>query len=180
MRPLIDPQTQAHLDRVIDLATSRRNYIDGAGARRAAQNLTSGQPAYWYRGRFSAASFVGSDANRVGLKEALLYFADTHEHFSITEDILDHLIPLNAPAIDEMDLAYRLQSTFREDLDRRERDAIYDPWYQPGIKLATRCSWNDEYEAIQARFEERRLNALPDASHPALALVLAAAQVEVA
>lgn len=174
-----DPVLKPHVERILDLATTRRNYST-TDAVKAAENLRDGKGAYWFRGQFSAASFVATDANFNGsLIRALVTFADQHKRVSLAEDVLDNIIPLNQAAIDEMQLAYRLQSTFRDDLDTRERDAIFDPYFMPGLSLKSRREWAEEYEAVQARFSERaaeNLNARPVTS-PAAALAIAATNI---
>lgn len=188
MRPLIDQQTQAHLDRISDLSMCCGN-PDHLSAENAARALNEGKPAYWFKGRFSASALVVSAAGYEGsLTRTMIAYIDQDNEkvrnglksASDIDAVLDGIIPLNDAAVEELALLYRYQSTFRDDLAGRERQAIYNPWFIKGMDLATRAVWEVRYAACQRRFEERRLNALPDANHPALALVLAAAQVEVA
>ena len=157
----LDDIREVHKQRISDLALCRRNW-DTPCANAALANIMSGQPAYWYFGRSSAASHVAPGANAKGsLIAALEGFAERHPHVGIAEDILDRLIPLNAEAIAEMELAYRLQSTFRDryELETRERDAIIEAYFPANLTIDTRLRWGEEYAAARRRFDDRQRDA---------------------
>lgn len=124
-----------------------------------ANNLMSGHPAYWFRGRTSGATWVVElanckDHNRSFLK-ALEVFVERKPTVDVLE-ILDNVIPLNEAAVHELSLCYRLQSTFRDDLADRERQAIFDPETFPHMDAAMMAVWETQYEAIQQRWANRR------------------------
>lgn len=159
MTILLDDHTRrAHIERITDLATCLDNR-DDLCAENMARNLSMGVPAYWYRGWTNAASYIVEDAGRAGsLLTALIAFAERHPHDDLASH-LDKVIPLNQPAVRDLSLCYRLQSTFREDaeLRDRERQAIRGAVYLPHMSAEVRARWAAEYASIQRRFEARRI-----------------------
>lgn len=184
MRQLTD-HLKAHLDRIHDLSLCLNN-PDEPTARNMAQRLVDGLPAYWYRGQASAASRIVSEVDDVCLITVMTGFIDAENQklrqgLTKATDIdatLDNIIPLNHAAVEELNLLYRLQSTFRDDLADRERAAIYSPFFIDGMDAATRAVWQTRYAACQRRWEERYAASLKDAHHPVLDLVAVAAQIE--
>lgn len=169
-----------HITRIRDLSQCLNNE-DYLGMETEADNLVSGKPAYWYRGRTSAAMWVvwGSrtdEANHSFLK-ALETFVSRKPTIDVVGDILDNVIPLNDAAVAELQLCYRLQSTFCDDLKDRERQAIFDPEFFPRMGAATRAVWAVLYEQCQRRWAERYHATLKDAQSPVLDLVKAAVAV---
>ena len=122
-----------HLQRLHDLSLCLNNRDDITIAQ-TVRNLEEGKPAYWYRGRTSGATWVVDLSHVHGsFLKALEVFIERKPNLRIIEDVLDNVIPLNASAVNELALCYRLQSTFRDDLADRERRAIFDPEYFPGM-----------------------------------------------
>lgn len=156
-----DPTRKALLERIEDLGRCCAN-LDSIDADHVAGNLGVGIPAYWYRGdRTGAASVVRlshSAEHNFSFLKALEAFHARHPAYGVLE-VLDGVIPLNAAAIDELTLCYRLQSTFRDDLAGRERQAIYDPHYQRHMSDEMREVWRERYGECQRRFEERQRDA---------------------
>lgn len=190
MRQQID-HLKAHLDRIHDLSHCLNN-PDEPTARNMAQRLVDGLPAYWYRGQASAASRIVSEVDDVSLITVMTVYIDSENQklrqgLTKATDIdgtLDSIIPLNQPAIDELSLLYRLQSTFRDDLADRERAAIFNPFFIENMDLATRAVWQVRYEGCQQRWADRRDEeyearnaALKDAQSPVLDLAKVAVAI---
>lgn len=149
-----------HIQRLHDLSLCLNNQ-DNLGWEAEADNLTHGRPAYWYVGRTSAAMWVvwmarTEDHNHSFLR-ALEAFVARKPTVDVLE-VLDGVIPLNAEAVHELGLCYRLQSTFREDVELadRERRALFDPEFFDGMSDEMRARWERQYEAIQQRWANRR------------------------
>jgi hypothetical protein len=149
-----------HIQRLHDLSLCLNNE-DSLGWEVEARNLEADRPAYWYRGQTSPASWLVEmsrceEHNRSLLKAAEA-FADRHTSHDMV-DVYDAVIPLNEAAVRELGLCYRLQSTFRDDaeLRDRERKAIFDPVFFPGMADEMRGRWQSQYEACQQRWADRR------------------------
>lgn len=164
MAPRVDLEEirTAHLLRINDIADCRDNR-DTLDAENAARNLMASKPAYWHFGRTNAASYIGYDANRTGsLTSALVAFLEGHkgEKWDV-EDILDAMIPLNDEAVAELELCYRMQAAFRDDIRQREEHAIMEP-LRPRPRLIHpehEAARDDFYAVRQRRFLERQRDA---------------------
>jgi len=170
---------QDHLSRIADLSLCLNNR-DTLGAEIEARNLSAGHPAYWYRGRTSAAMWVVElsrcEEHNFSFLRALEAFIERHPRINVLE-ILDGVIPLNEEAVHELSIAYRFQSSFRDDLADRERKAIFDPEYFPGMDAEMRARWEAQYAECQYRWEQRYVAGLKDVSSPKAALAVALATV---
>lgn len=160
-----------HHQRVSDIADCRRN-PDGISIDNAARNLMDDKPAYWSMPGGSSLGLsaqISSLANFHGsLKTAMMEKADSlaGRNIDIARDVYDKLIPLNMMAVEELDLLYRAQSTFRErfQLLNREETAITHPFSpawpnQDSEAYAARCA--EETSAAEARFWARRAQVVP-------------------
>lgn len=186
-----DLERAPHIARINDLSLCLNN-PDGATRDVMASRLVDGLPAYWYRGQGSAASRIVSQIDDDSLITVMVGYIDRENEklrqgLTKATDIdatLDGIIPLNQPAIEELSLLYRLQSTFRDDLADRERKAIFDPFVIDGMDMATRAIWQTRYEACQQRWADRRDEeyearnaALPDAQSAVLDLAKVAVAI---
>jgi hypothetical protein len=149
---------EQHLARITDLSLCLNNG-DSLSAETEARNLIEGRPAYWHRGQFTAAGmlvFLSRCAeHNHSLLKACEAYVERHPNRDLV-DALDGVIPLNQPAIDELQFCYRLQSTFRDDLADRERTAIFNPVFFPHMSQESRDRWQAQYEGAQRRWADRR------------------------
>lgn len=151
---------EQHLDRIRDLSLCLNNE-DSLGAEHEARNLLADRPAYWYRGQTSPASWLVEmsrcEEHNFSLLKAAEVFADRHPHADQLA-AYDAIIPLNEPAVRELSLCYRLQSTFRDDaeLRDRERKAIFNPVFFLRMRQDMRDEWRRLYEGCQQRWADRR------------------------
>ena len=159
-----------HIQRLRDLGECLKNR-DDVTIEQQVRKIMAGQPAYWFRGRTSGATWVvelsACDEHNHSFLKALEAFVERHPGVTVLE-ILDGVIPLNAEAVHELQLCYRLQSSFRDNLADRERKAIFDPEFYPRMDPEMRARWAAEYEVIQRRWDARHAGVSPKA-----ALVLA-------
>lgn len=149
-----------HIQRLHDLSLCLNNE-DSIGWEAEATNLAEDRPAYWFRGQTSPASWLvmlsRCEEHDYSLLKAAEVFADRHPRYDMV-DVYDGVIPLNDAAVRELSLCYRLQSTFREDaeLRDRERQAIFDPVFFPRMSDEMRDRWQRQYEGCQQRWADRR------------------------
>ncbi len=158
--------------RIEDIAACRRN-LDSMSRDDAARNLMDDKPAYWSMAGGSALGLSAQVAATANFQGSLIRALDEKSEgfaargINIARDILDKLIPLNIDAVEELDLCYRHQSTFRarESLLGRETSAILNPW-SPAFP-------NDDSEAVAERYSalvaeaRQRLNDRRNAAlHP--------------
>ena len=160
-RPTYEQITRAeHIQRLHDLSVCLNNE-DTLGWEAEARNIEADRPAYWYRGQTSPASWLVEmsrcEEHNFSLLKAAEAFADRHTEHDLV-DVYDGVIPLNEPAVRELSLCYRLQSTFRDDaeLRDRERKAIFDPVFFPRMSDEMRARWQSQYEGCQQRWADRR------------------------
>lgn len=149
-----------HIHRLHDLSLCLNNE-DTLGWEAEARNLEANRPAYWYRGQTSPASWLVEmsrcEEHNFSLLKAAEAYADRHPHQNML-DAYDGVIPLNEPAVRELSLCYRLQSTFRDDaeLRDRERKAIFNPVFFLRMSDEVRDRWQRLYEGCQQRWADRR------------------------
>lgn len=149
-----------HIQRLHDLSVCLNNE-DTLGWEAEARNIEADRPAYWYRGQTSPASWLVEmsrcEEHNFSLLKAAEAFADRHTEHDLV-DVYDGVIPLNEAAVRELSLCYRLQSTFRDDdeLRDRERQAIFDPVFFPRMSDEMRARWQSQYEGCQQRWADRR------------------------
>jgi hypothetical protein len=166
-----------HIQRLHDLSLCLNNRDDITIAQ-TVRNLEEGKPAFWYRGRTSGATWVVDLSHAHGsFLKALEAFVARKPNVDVLE-ILDGVIPLNAEAVHELALAYRLQSTFRDDLADRERRAIFDPEYFPGMSDEMRGRWAARYQECQQRWAEARLADMDRGVGKTAALAIALANID--
>lgn len=155
---------QVHLQRCRDIADCRRNR-DDLSIENAVRNIMAGKPAHLSMAGGSALGASCALAATANSVASLFASLDKLASFyavrgvDIASVLLDKLIPLNAAAIDELELCYRLQSTFRDraEIVDRERKAIMDPWWPTQWTDSESSAWgySEDYRAAQDRYTAR-------------------------
>lgn len=164
MHPMTPEEARtAHLQRLRDLADCRRNH-DDISAENAVRNLIAGTPAYWCMAN-SPTSLPAYATQLANSGQSLLSAMQRMEpdtmarRIDIATAIYDQIIPLNDAAVAELELCYRMQSTFRDDIRQREERAIMEPWHPERQSDNSRAFWSDLHDKAQQRFQERKRDA---------------------